>query len=82
MKRTEYPNGGGQVASELPCVHTHETGKHEYSSLHWNHRKGYLLSVPLCPSCGWIDTERMIREISLWAKLKLFYKLAFKKRFY
>jgi hypothetical protein len=60
---------------EKPCIHTWETGKHEWNTLHWKHQASENLFywIPTCPSCGWIDTLGMVRELSFWKRLRVLF---------
>jgi len=53
----------GIASEEPPCVRTLETGKHEYFSLTWRHQPKAKFWIPYCPSCGWVDTEEILKEI-------------------
>jgi hypothetical protein len=46
-----------------PCIHTVETGKHEWNTLHSVHQANDRYWFRQCPTCGWIDTEDFAREV-------------------
>lgn len=52
-------------AQDKPCIHTLETGKHEWNCFHWVHQAHAPFSYPQCPSCGWIDLDLMVKEAGL-----------------
>lgn len=66
-------NTSGQILKEKPCIYTLETGKHEFTGLTWKHQANDLFWIPYCPSCRWIDTKRMIRELSFWQRLRILF---------
>ena len=46
-----------------PCIRTVETGKHELRALHFIKFGDARIFVPMCPSCGWVDTETIIKDV-------------------
>lgn len=62
-------------SQELSCIYTIETGKHEYNTLHWRHQSNDFLWIPYCPSCGWIDTRRMLKELNILRRFQIFLNL-------
>jgi hypothetical protein len=64
-----------QAYQDPPCVHTLATGKHEWNCLHSKHQANDPIWIPYCPTCGWIDTRKMLREIGLKTRLKILFKL-------
>lgn len=62
-----------RVCEVPPCLYTLETGKHEWTCLHWRSQTDGLFSIPQCPECGWIDTRRMVRELSFWRRLRVLF---------
>lgn len=52
-----------KAAEKEKCLYTFETGKHEYHGLHYTHYANSRISIPHCPSCGWVDTEAIIKDV-------------------
>lgn len=61
--KPENKEGMGGYCKAEPCVYTYETGKHETYQLTSEHQAGYKFWIPKCPSCGWVDTEEILRQI-------------------
>lgn len=57
---SETPND--QACQEPPCIHTVATGKHEWNTLHSVHQANDKHWFRQCPTCGWIDTEDLVKE--------------------
>lgn len=57
------PETGG-AKQENPCVNIEKlTGKHRWSCWHSTHKEGYKFFVPICPICGYVDTDRILKEL-------------------
>lgn len=63
--REMKPANGDRPAQAKPCIHTLETGKHEWNCFHWVHQAYAPFSYPQCPTCGWIDLDLMVKEAGL-----------------
>lgn len=52
------------IAQRPPCVLMNQkTGEHSKYNLHSEHRKGYKFWIPICPYCGWIDTDKISQDV-------------------
>lgn len=54
---------GGQASQEPPCIYLDENGKHLWNIWHYTHKPGYKFWIPLCPHCGYVDTDGILKEI-------------------
>jgi len=52
----------GLASQEPPCIHTVATGKHEYNVIAYQHFPGARIWIPHCQTCGWVDTEAIIKK--------------------
>ena len=62
MSHDDLIQSGGPCQA-LPCIHTVETGKHEWNGLHSIHQAHDRFWFKRCPTCGWIDTEDFAAEV-------------------
>ena len=74
MLGTKMNNGlCGQPCKSSPCIHTLETGKHEYNCLTWQHYPNAPVFIPFCSTCGWVDVSRIFNELSLKQRLLILF---------
>jgi len=55
-----------------PCIHTVETGKHEWYTLHSTGSKCGI-GYDFCPSCNYVDIKGTIKRAGLFKLLKVYF---------
>jgi hypothetical protein len=72
--REREMNNQGET-QEIPCIYTLETGKHEWNCLTWLRQSNGEIWIPKCPSCGWIDEKRMMKDLKLLQRIRILFNI-------
>lgn len=62
-------------SQEERCIYSMKDGTHFTDYLRFYHQANEEMFywIPTCPKCGWIDTKGMVKQLSLWKRIKLIF---------